>query len=222
MKLQTSIAPRRNGVVLVQGQDRQTYTFKANEEGDLECEISDEATLVHLLKTDNFYPVTPEDSLAALELLNQHAPVPAADEDGPDGPEVDPSTKTDAELDLDDDEGDPEALPEEGAQAMLLGSDAFDSEYLIGERKVPLGFLVSSAHQTSGLTVAQWNELDQDDRDARIELVLLGLEQAAGAPSTPAAGPVEAETPPMVAPDRAAKANAAIQAEVKAKGRKKA
>lgn len=73
MKLQTSIAPRRDGKVIVQGQDRQTYEFVAGPDGELSCDIEDEATIVKLLATDKFYPADPEDADKALQLVHQQA-----------------------------------------------------------------------------------------------------------------------------------------------------
>lgn len=69
MKLQTSIPPRRDGTVKVQGQDRQTYVFAAGPDGELACDVEDEATIAHLLATDQFYPANPEDADRALELV---------------------------------------------------------------------------------------------------------------------------------------------------------
>lgn len=143
MKLHTSIAPRRDGNVRVLGKDGKTYEFKPGDDGIPECDIEDEATLAHLLAGENFWPANPDDYAQANQLLEPEA---GNDDDGPpDGGEplaTELAGKTDAELDLDDDEGDPNALPVEG----------------------------------------------------------------------PAAGlPIEAETPPQVAPDRAAKANTAAQ-----------
>lgn len=143
MKLQTSITPRRAGNVTVLGKDGKTYEFKPGEDGTPECDIQDEATLAHLLAGENFWPADPDDYAQANQLLDTPNTDP---DDGPDtGDEplaTDLAGKTDEELDLEDDEGDPNALPVEGPAAAL---------------------------------------------------------------------PIEAETPPQVAPDRAAKANTAAQ-----------
>lgn len=220
MKLQTSIKPRSNGAVRAIGQDRQTYEFAANAQGDLECEITDEATLIALLKTDNFYPA-PEDAQAALDLLNRLAPIESADDDEPSPGEL--SQKADSELSLDDDEdGDPDAPPQEGAAGapaggggqMLLGSDNFDSEVEIAGKMVQLGVVVAAAHAKSGLTVEQWNALPQDQRDDLIDDAADDMEAAAAGPV--AGQPLESETPPQAAPDMAAKHNAAVLAGKKA------
>lgn len=71
MKLQTSIAPRRDGVVKVTGQDRQTYVFAANSDGDLVCDVTDEATVAMLLTGGLFFPADPADFDAALQLTQQ-------------------------------------------------------------------------------------------------------------------------------------------------------
>ncbi len=71
MKLHTSIPPRRDGTVKVTGQDRQTYVFEADANGDLSCDVADEADLAMMLATDNFYPADPEDANRAADLLQQ-------------------------------------------------------------------------------------------------------------------------------------------------------
>lgn len=100
MKLQTSIAPRRDGKVLVLGQDRQTYVFVAGEDGELTCDVTDEATVAMLLATQKFWPADPEDAERALSLVKK----PQADEQG-DADEDDD--------DADDDEAVANALPVE-------------------------------------------------------------------------------------------------------------
>lgn len=226
MKLQTSITPRRNGTVTALGQDRQTYVFAANATGELECDVADEATIVALLKTDNFYPA-PEDAQAALDLLNRLAPIEPETE-----LEVDlgePGNKPDAALELDDDEpADPNAMPIEGAGAtpaaeasqLLLGSDNFDPEVEIGGKMVQLGLVVAAAHAKSGLTVQEWNALPQDQRDDLIDDAADDMEAEAMA-AAGAAQPQEAGTPPQAAPDQAAKHNAAVQASAKRGGKKR-
>lgn len=69
MKLHTSIKPRRDGTVKVTGQDSQTYVFVAGADGELSCDVSDEATIAHLLGTDNFYPADFADAEFAASLL---------------------------------------------------------------------------------------------------------------------------------------------------------
>lgn len=56
----------------------------------------------------------------------------------------------------------------------LLGSDQFENSYEIDGDDVPLGDLVGAAYEKSGLTVEQWNELSDEDRDARIGDELAG------------------------------------------------
>lgn len=81
MKLHTSIPPRRDGTVKVTGQDRQTYVFEADADGELSCDVTDEATLAAMLGTDNFYPADPADAEAAADL------VVGQDEEADDEPE---------------------------------------------------------------------------------------------------------------------------------------
>ena len=71
MKLQTSIAPRRDGVVRVLGQDRQTYVFAPGPDGELTCDVTDVATVAALLATQNFWPADPEDTDHALDLVKK-------------------------------------------------------------------------------------------------------------------------------------------------------
>ena len=89
MKLHTSIPPRRDGTVTVTGQDRQPYVFEAGEDGELSCEVTDEATLAWMLATDNFYPASPEDAERAGALVETALAQSNPDhDDGPDdGPD---------------------------------------------------------------------------------------------------------------------------------------
>lgn len=97
MKLQTSIKPRRDGTVKVTGQDRQTYVFVADSEGELSCDVTDTATVASLLAGGEFWPANPEDHDAALALT-----VADDEDDEPDDGD-----------DMDDDVGDINALPQE-------------------------------------------------------------------------------------------------------------
>lgn len=69
MKLQTSISPRKDGKVNVAGQDGKTYQFAAGEDGELVCDVTDEATVAALLATDNFWPADEADHDEAERLL---------------------------------------------------------------------------------------------------------------------------------------------------------
>ncbi len=79
MKLQTSIQPRRDGTLNVQGLDGKTYGFAKDAEGVLTGDVADEATVAHLLAGGDFYPENPEDYDAAQALL------PKGDGEGDDG-----------------------------------------------------------------------------------------------------------------------------------------
>lgn len=68
MKLQTSIQPRRDGTVRAAGQDSQTYVFVPGPDGELTCDVTDDATVAQLLSTGNFWPADPEDFDTALSL----------------------------------------------------------------------------------------------------------------------------------------------------------
>lgn len=146
MLLQTSIKPRRDGAVIVTGLDGARLVFAPNAEGELECAVDHDPTVAHLIATQNFYPANEADFNTAMTLA-QKAQSTQTEPEAAGAPAGEPNLaalaqKSDDELDLEDDEGDPNALPVEG----------------------------------------------------------------------PAAGlPIEAETPPQTAPDRAARKNAALQ-----------
>ena len=123
MLLQTSIKPRREGVVIVTGLDGSRLAFEPNAAGELECAVDHEPTVAHLIATQNFYPADEADYAAAME-LSQAALSTQTEPVGTGAPAGEPSQaalaqKTDDELDLEDDEGDPDALPVEGAAAAL-------------------------------------------------------------------------------------------------------
>ncbi len=99
MKLQTTIKPRREGAVRVKGLDGADYVFAADADGDLVCDVTDEATVKHLLATNNFGPVDVQDMDAALRLTGKSSSVDP-DDDGNGGG---------------DDELPPDALPIEAA-----------------------------------------------------------------------------------------------------------
>ena len=50
----------------------------------------------------------------------------------------------------------------------LIGSDAFQSMIKIAGKFKTLGDIVALSHETSGLTVEEWNAQDQDDIDSHI------------------------------------------------------
>lgn len=65
------------------------------------------------------------------------------------------------------------------ASDTLLGSSVHDSSYEIGGKTYSLGDVVALAHKTSELTVEEWNELDEGDRHAKIDITLDDLAEAA-------------------------------------------
>jgi hypothetical protein len=67
MKLQTSIAPRLDGTVIVQ-QDGKRHVFKDGGNGFLTCDVDHEPTVARLLASGNFEPVDDADYLAAAKL----------------------------------------------------------------------------------------------------------------------------------------------------------
>ena len=85
MKLQTSIKPRRDGVVNLTGVSGRKYLFAANEDGDLCCEVDDSADLARLLSLGDFFPADLADNEQAIALLKSAAGDGQADDDmGPD------------------------------------------------------------------------------------------------------------------------------------------
>lgn len=87
MKLHTSIPPRRDGTVKVTGQDRQTYVFEVDADGELSCDVTDEATIAFLLAGGMFWPADTKDFPQAESLV---APDEADDEpDDNDEPSMD-------------------------------------------------------------------------------------------------------------------------------------
>ncbi len=85
MNLQTSIAPRRDGTVRVSGLGRHIYVFAPGPDGELTCDVTDEATVAWLLATKNFWPADPEDADHALDLVKKtsqaHGGEPGGDDD---------------------------------------------------------------------------------------------------------------------------------------------
>lgn len=68
MKLQTSIKPRRDGTLTVTAKDGQRFAFAAGPDGELVGDVTDEATVAHLLATGLYWPANPEDFDGALKL----------------------------------------------------------------------------------------------------------------------------------------------------------
>ena len=57
MKLQTTIRPRREGVVNAAGEHGQNFQFKPDEHGVLTCDVTCDETAAHLLSLGgDFYP----------------------------------------------------------------------------------------------------------------------------------------------------------------------
>lgn len=86
MKLQTSIKPRRDGVVKATSTATgKVYEFSADaDSGELACDVTDEKDIAQLLSTENFWPANPEDFDAAEQLTMQ---VAVLDTDGDEGDE---------------------------------------------------------------------------------------------------------------------------------------
>jgi hypothetical protein len=60
----------------------------------------------------------------------------------------------------------PGALPDKIEYEMLIGSSVLASTYEIAGRTVQLGDIVAAAHKLSGMTVGEWNDQPDDNREA--------------------------------------------------------
>lgn len=70
MLLQTSIKPRLDGTVLVQGDDKKTYRFENAANGAFpECEITHEPTIKRLMSLKTFFPADSEQADLAMAKL---------------------------------------------------------------------------------------------------------------------------------------------------------
>jgi hypothetical protein len=82
MKLITSIAPRRSGVVLAQGLDASVvWEFRPDSGGELSCDVTDAADVAALLATGNFYPANVADYDEAMALQSAAGGGDADDDD---------------------------------------------------------------------------------------------------------------------------------------------
>lgn len=70
----------------------------------------------------------------------------------------------------------PEQKTREGS--FLHGSSDHAAQYTIGDTTYSLGDLVKKAFEASQLSEDDWNELDEEDRAARIDIVLDDLQTA--------------------------------------------
>ena len=84
MKLKTSIKPRTDGTVIVEGLDGTKTVFEVDADGDLGADVTHDATVAQLLNTGNFWPADPEDHATALALTGQQG-----GEDGDKDPNAD-------------------------------------------------------------------------------------------------------------------------------------
>lgn len=114
MKLQTTIKPRRDGTVIATSPKGVRFVFQPNESRDLVCDVTDEAFVQYLLRNEDFLPYDAEDLAAAAALVG--SPIGG----GTDLDEIDhteagsPPGEGEAP---DDDTGDENAAPVEGAPA---------------------------------------------------------------------------------------------------------
>ena len=85
MKLLTHIKPRTDGRVIVVGDDGKKYTFCADADGVMACDVEDEATVTRLLGLQNFEPADEAD----YEKANALAGSAETDDDLDDGDDLD-------------------------------------------------------------------------------------------------------------------------------------
>lgn len=107
MKLLALIKPRKDGTINLTDSEGKAYLFKADESGDLVCDVDDEALVKRALATGNFAPADESDFDLAEKLVVQ-----AVTEESGDGDHSD----DDDDYDDGDDEGVNEAaMPVEAA-----------------------------------------------------------------------------------------------------------
>lgn len=59
---------------------------------------------------------------------------------------------------------------------MLHGSNILPSEFKVEDgENIPLGDVVAKSHEASGLTVDEWNALEDDDRENRLAATLVEM-----------------------------------------------
>jgi len=97
MKLETSIAMRADGTVLVHGLNKKDYEFKLEaDSGMVVCEVDHPETLAHLLRLGEFFPANESDhdkAASMIDLLQESADVDG-DESGEDeDDDIDPNAQ---------------------------------------------------------------------------------------------------------------------------------
>lgn len=90
MKLNTSIAARRDGTVIVTGSDGAKYVFAADADGLMVCDVTDDALVFELLNGGNFFPTNEADFQAAMAIAKERVDAmgDGGGEDGPDDDEI--------------------------------------------------------------------------------------------------------------------------------------
>lgn len=89
MKLQTSIAPRRDGTVVVRTGSGASFVFSPDASGALVGEVACEDTAAALLAGGHFFPADPADGEAALALVRRVADDDSDDDGDDDDDEAD-------------------------------------------------------------------------------------------------------------------------------------
>lgn len=88
MRLLTTIQPRRDGKVLLHG-NGQTFEFLPDENGDLTCDVTDEAVAAAALRTGEFEPVDAEGNRLAEALLMADHDAAKGEEEGDEDEDLD-------------------------------------------------------------------------------------------------------------------------------------
>ena len=188
------------------------YHFVPNDDGAHVAEVTDPAAIGRFLSISEHYKIYGETDMSAADVqsLIQQSKLDwegAAQEDAGDDEPEEPDS--DPENDDDDDDG---------GSPGLVGSAVLDMVIDFKGAEILQEDLVNAAFKKSALTAEDWNDLDDDEREALIEAELNAIKavitgdnadkEAAGdatklAPSSPAAAPAAPATPKPAAKPRA-------------------
>ena len=179
MKLLTTIKPRRDGTVIAAGADGKEHVFSPDEQGDLVCDIPDDATVAQLLlvKSGAFEPANVDDFERARELVGAAGGMPGDDDDP------------------DDDLVNMNAAPVEGRAAAQAVAEAAAQAAAEAAAAAQRDAEARAQAEAQALAAAAQREAEATARvDAEAAAAAAG---ASGAAAAPAPGPVEANTPPQ-------------------------
>ncbi|WP_225784666.1 hypothetical protein [Xenophilus sp. Marseille-Q4582] len=164
------------------------YVFAPNAQGHCVATVEDERAVARLLAIPEAYREYSGAPAAGHSAPQSHTlPVTV----NPDGSTSIAGVKVQAQAQADD---------EDDADELLKGSDVQPPHVTIteGADPVPLGEIVAEAFKRSGLKIAEWNDNDDDDREALIqgEITRRVIEaEQAKKDAEAAAAPAEPENP---------------------------